>query len=65
MAHDSTDPAGCPGVQGDLVTYTAIINACAKRSDASGAVKWLHRIVELWRHCSLTPYVASDCMAGH
>ena len=36
-------------VRGDSVTYTALINACAKRSDAFGAMKWLQRIVDLWQ----------------
>ena len=36
-------------VRGDYVTYTALINACAKRSDAFGAMKWLQRIVDLWQ----------------
>lgn len=31
--------------QGDYVTYTALINACAKRSDASKAMQWLQRIL--------------------
>ena len=36
-------------VRGDYVTYPALINACAKQSDAFGAMKWLQRIVDLWQ----------------
>ena len=34
--------------QVDYVAYTALINAYAKRSDASGALKWLREMSDAW-----------------
>ena len=34
--------------QADYVTYTALINACAKRSDVTGATAWLREILAAW-----------------